>query len=125
AVALSPIYRTTRRRVGAVSWPPAGTTSSVMLCGGSVTASAEPATATSGRRAIVLAAVSCQARAAPPETKLAMLITAGVLPDDDLLTTMTVSAPSDDRNAANAATASGLGAVAATLVSPKAERLPS
>src|SRR5437667_241999 len=69
-----PDYRMTLRPVGAVSWPPGGTTKSVMLCGGSVTASPEPATATSGRRAIALAAVNCQARAAPPGTKLAMLI---------------------------------------------------
>ncbi len=39
--------------------------------------------------------------------------------------TMTVSAPSAERWAANAETLSGLGAVAATLVSPNVDLLPS
>ena len=74
---------------------------------------------------IALAEVSCQTCAVPRGGKLARLTVAGVLPDRSLLITITVSAPSAVRCAAKAETASGFGAVAATLVSPNVDLLPS
>src|SRR3954467_15382731 len=97
-----------------------------MLCGGRLTPSVEPDKATSATRVIAFVAVSCQACAGPaPRTKLAMVICAGAVTDAALLIAMIVRAPSRDRTAANAATLSGSGAAAVTLVSPKLEPLPS
>ena len=52
-------------------------------------------------------------------------VVAGVLPDNCLLITITVTAWSAVLCAANAETASGFGPVAATLVSPNVDLLPS
>ena len=60
----------------------------------------------------------------PVVAKLARLMVTGVLPCC-LLMTMTVSAPSEQRSAANDERSSGFATVAATLVSPKVESLPS
>ena len=62
-----------------------------------------------------------------PATKFAKFKfkVSSVLPERTLLITMTVSAPSDARNAANAERLSGAGAIAETLVSPNADPLPS
>ena len=102
---------------GAVGWVPVrGITNNVMLCAGSVVLSAwAPETGTSASRAMVLAAVTCQASAVVPCAWFAMVIVvaaAAVV----LLIRMTVSAPSPARSAAKAATVSGFGAAAATLV---------
>ena len=72
-----------------------------------------------------MAAVSCQACAVPPCTKFARVIVVGVLTDKDLAIAITVSALSAERWAAKAATASGFGVVADTLVSPNVDPLPS
>ena len=74
---------------------------------------------------IAFAEVSCQACAMPCAAKLATLSVTGVVPESTLLTTITVSAPSVERTAAKAESTSGLGTLAATLVLPKPERLPS
>ena len=56
---------------------------------------------------------------------MARLTVAAVDPVSALPMIMIVSAPSDDRCAANAYTTSGFGTDAATLVSPNVERFPS
>ena len=105
--------------------PAAGITKSVTVCAGSVAARLPPETATSARRVIAFDASSCQAWAADPAAKLERFSTRAALPVRRLCTTMTVSAPSSERNAAKAESVSGSGAVARTLTSPKADLAPS
>ena len=104
----------------------AGSTKSVMLCAGTVVANALLPTATSASRVMAVCAVEliCQACAAAPDEKLAKFTVTGVLPCC-LLITITVSAPSEARTAANVERLSGFATVAETLVSPKVEFLPS
>src|SRR5438445_284675 len=66
----------------------AGTTINVMLWGGIVMLSLPPLTGRSASRVMVLAAVSCQARAAEPAAKLAMSIVVSVEPERYFVTTM-------------------------------------
>src|SRR5579864_6232106 len=103
----------------------AGTTNSVMLCCGSVAAMAPLEIRTSASFCMELDAVSCQTCADDPAANWLRLRETGVEPLRYLLTTMTVNAPSLDRTAANAATLSGSGTVADTLVSPNADFAPS
>ena len=103
---------------------PAGTTTTVMLCGGRVSAMLLPDTGTSASWVMTLAAVSCQTWAVGPAANPARSTVVGVLPASTLLMTMTVRAPSPARRAAKAATSSGSGTVAETLVSPKAAPAP-
>src|SRR5262245_60328164 len=110
------------RRCGA---PPAGTTKSVMLCGGTVLLTLLPVKLKSLRCVIALDEVSCQRCATPLERKLVRLMVADALAVSCLLISMTVSAPSLERAAAKQATLSGFGTVAETLVSPKPDLLPS
>ena len=105
--------------------PPAGITNSVMLCCGTVRATVEPLTGTSERCVIVFADVSCQTWALVPAPKFTSESVTGVEPDSTLFTTITVSAPSLERVAANADSESGSGTVAETLVSPNVDLLPS
>jgi hypothetical protein len=72
-----------------------------------------------------VAAVSCQICAVPRCANVESAIVAVEPADNCLLMTMTVRAPSADRSAAKADTTSGLAVVAATLVSPNADLLPS
>jgi hypothetical protein len=75
---------------------------------------------------MALADVSCQALAVSRFGKLARAMVAGVVPFSCLLITITVTAPSEVRCAANTDTASGFGAAAAaTLVSPNDDLPPS
>ena len=76
-------------------------------------------------RVIAFAEVSCHAWAVPLPEKFASDMVTGVLPLRTFEITITVSAPSEVRWAANAARLSGLGTLACTLLSPKADRLPS
>ena len=77
-------------------------------------------------RTMLFAAVSCQACAAAPGAKFARVTVTGVAPDRTFATTMTVSAPSVARSAANTETSSALAdEIARTLVSPNVERFPS
>src|SRR5437773_4518738 len=103
----------------------AAITNSVTLCGGTVATKLDPPKLKSARRVIEFDDVSCHACAAPLAAKLAKFSVIGVAPERTLLTTITVSAPSLERCAANTESASGSGALAATLVSPKPDRLPS
>ena len=104
--------------------PLPGTTKSVMLCAASVVERAPPDTATSPRRVIVFAAVSCHAWAEAPGVKFARLrFTSAALAT--LLIAITVRAPSALRWAAKTARLSGFGPVARTLTSPKADLRPS
>src|SRR5262245_28843384 len=106
----------------------AGTTNSVTLGDGSVAENVLPATGTSARWAMeVPAPVSCHTCALGPGVNPAMPTSteAAGLPASCLLITMTVSAPSEARRAAKAATVSGSGATAETLVSPNVDFAPS
>src|SRR3990172_3505682 len=96
---------------------PGGNTSSVMLCGGAVKLTVEPLKLRSVRRVIALEEVNRYTSAVPLLLKLLRAMLTGVLPERYLLMTMTVSAPSGVRSAANTATLSGLGPAAETLVS--------
>jgi hypothetical protein len=97
----------------------------VILCAGTEVVNADPLKATSARCVIAFADVSCHACALPAAAKLARFTVTGVEPVSTLLMTITVIAPSDARVAANAERLSGFGALAETLVSPKADLLPS
>src|SRR5262249_50045645 len=107
---------------GAADTP--GATTSVMLCGGTVTVVVDAAKPTSERRPSGLAAGSCQLCPAPVPANEPAFTVPGVDPVEFLQTIITVNAPSDDRTAANAATRSGFGTVTATLTSPNVDRLP-
>src|SRR6185369_16509039 len=112
--------------VGAMFDPAeAGITNSVTLCAGTLVVNDVPEKLASERCAIAFADVSCHACATPRCAKFERLTVTGVDPESTLLTTMTVSAPSEARTAANAESVSGFGTEAEQLVSPKAERLPS
>src|SRR4029450_5475205 len=84
-----------------------GTTSSVMLCGGSETAIALPVAVRSARRALALLEVSRQTWTGPPTLKFARLTVVAVVPESRLATSMTVSAPSVVRRAGKADRLSG------------------
>src|ERR1022692_2764668 len=101
-------------------------TNSVMLCEGSVAEIAllEIATLPVWLIAVCDADEICQASAVPVFPKLARLMVTLVLPVC-LLTTITVSAPSEARTAANDERESGFDTPAETLVSPKVDSLPS
>src|SRR5262245_36293188 len=104
---------------------PGGTTNSVTLCGGSVAVSWPCTIDTSASRVMRLPALSCQACAVAAGVKFASDTVVAVVAVSDLTITSTVSAPSLERCAAKAATVSGFGPVAATLVSPNVECVPS
>src|SRR5436309_2137879 len=110
---------------GAFGAPPPGTTKRVTLCAGTVAVNAPPATLTSLSRVIAFAELSCHTCAPEPAGKFARFTVTGVLPERTLLTTMTVRALSLERTAAKLERLSGFGTLAATLVSPKADLLPS
>src|SRR6188472_1967620 len=97
----------------------------VILCAGTEVTKLDPAKLTSDKCVIAFAEVSCHACAPPAAAKFARFTVTGVEPDNTLLMTMTVIAPSDARVAANADRLSGFGALAETLVSPNADLLPS
>ncbi len=105
---------------------PAGTTKSVMLCDGTVVEIAVLVTLRSLKCAIEVceAELICQTWAVPDVEKFARLTVTGVLPCC-LLITITVKAPSDVLTEAKAERLSGLVTLAATLVSPKVDLLPS
>ena len=87
---------------------------------------APPETATSASRVMTFDAVSCQTCAAAPGAKFARFNATGVEPESTFEITMTVSAPSPARSAANTDRLSAFAVdVARTLVSPKVDRLPS
>src|SRR5438105_15412345 len=81
-----------------------GSTNSVTLNAGSVALRAPPLYGTSARRVMAFADVSCHICEVPDAGKLPRLSVIGVLPERYLLIAKTVSAPSLDRCAANAAT---------------------
>ena len=96
-----------------------------MLCDGTVSARLDPVSATSARRLIAFADVSCQTCAAAPAVKLARDSVTGVLPAI-LLITITVIAPSEVRVAPKTDRLSGFDdEVVFTLVSPNPESWPS
>jgi len=97
----------------------------VIDCAGTVAEKPPAPTATSARREIEFEEVSCHTWAAAPGAKPEILTVTGVLPESTLLTTITVSAPSDDRSAAKADRLSGFGTVAETLGSPNEDLFPS
>src|SRR6185503_4909398 len=99
---------------------PAGMTKRVTLWAGSESLRVPLATPTDVGPLIALD-VSRQNWALGLAAKFDRLMVTGVEPDKYLLMTISVRAPSDDRWAAKAATLSGLGPVAATEVSPKAD----
>src|SRR5688572_15247710 len=103
---------------------PAGTTKSVMLRAGRVAEKLVPPKLMLERRLIAFADVSCQGSARPALVKPARLTVTGVVPDRYFERTMMVRALSDDRWAAKAATVSGFGPVAETLVSPNVDLFP-
>src|ERR1700741_3047901 len=96
-----------------------------MLCAGRFVPKLFPVNPISVRRLIVFNGGSCHTCALPLCGKFAILKLAGVLPERYLLMTMMVSAPSADRSAAKTETLSGFGPVAATLLSPNVDLLPS
>src|SRR5436190_1591267 len=100
---------------------PVGRTKRVTLCAGRVVVKLPPETATSVRRPMLLAAVSCHGCAVPPLAKLARFTVTVVEPERTLFTSTSVRAPSLARVAAKAERLSGFGAAAETLVSPKAD----
>src|SRR5688572_19763884 len=104
---------------------PAGTTKRVMLRAGTDVEKLLPPNVTLARRLMELAAVNCHGSARPALEKLARFTVTGVLPERYFERTMMVSAPSEERWAPKAATLSGLGPVAETLVSPNVDLLPS
>src|SRR5260221_5151445 len=95
-----------------------GTTNSVTLWPGNVTARVERSIASSARCVIALVAVSCQTSAGPLGAKFARFrLTVDAA--GSLLIAMIVNEPSAVRCAANTASVSGSGAAAETLTSPK------
>src|SRR4051794_21205695 len=111
--------------VGADGAETPGMTRSVMLCAGSESDSEELATATSARCAMAFVEVSCQRCADAPAVKFARFTVVVVEPLSTFATSISVSALSEERMAANAATSSGFGTPAATLTSPNFECAPS
>src|ERR1039458_4547165 len=103
----------------------AGSTKSVMLCAGTVLLKPLSGKLRSPSRLMALADVNCQTWAVPFARKLLSVTDAVALDVSCLLMTISVSAPSEERTAANVATLSGFGPVAETLVSPKVDLLPS
>src|SRR5687767_8475592 len=113
---------TMRRLVGGaggVGAVPCGMTNRVMLWGGRVFVSRLPETDVSARRVIALLDVKRHTCTGPPAEKFDSRTFTGVVVVRSLLIAITVSAPAV-RWAANTDSASGLGATADTLVSPKA-----
>src|SRR5215813_2632374 len=105
-----------------------GTTKSVTLGDGTVSPKLVPPNAMSACRrmaTVEFTLASCQTCAVPAEAKCARLTVMDVWLERNLLTTMTVSAPSEVLCAAKADTLSGFGPPAATLISPKVDLLPS
>ena len=105
---------------------PDAITNNVMLCAGTVVLIALLTMAASAKCEIEVwvAELICQTCAVPGFVKFARLtVTDAALVY--LLMTITVSALSEVRWAANAERLSGLATVVDTLVSPKVERLPS
>jgi len=101
------------------------TTNSVMLCAGSVATKLVPVMLTSALWVMALVAVSCHTWVVPRCANEEMLTVVVTAVDSCLLITMIVKAPSDERAAANADTASAFGATAETLVSPNVDLFPS
>src|SRR5262245_14168871 len=97
-----------------------------MLCAGTLVDNDPPATAMSVRCVIALDEVSCHRCAAAPAVKFVRLTVTGVEPDSTFEITITVSAPSLDRSAANTERLSALEVdVALTLVLPNVDLLAS
>ena len=97
----------------------------MMLCGGTDRLRLLPLKPTSARRVMVFAAVSCQTCAVPPCWKLARLIVAGVLRRQVLVDDHHRQRAVRRRCGRERGHVSGLGVVAATLVSPNVDLLPS
>src|ERR1017187_7610860 len=114
-----------RVSTGGEGGAPAGRTNSVMLWAGTVSIKVLPVRPTSLRRLMELAEVSCHTWAVPAPKKLVRLRATIAVALNCLLMTITVSAPSEDRSAAKAETMSGFGSEVLTLLSPKADLLPS
>lgn len=104
--------------VGAPGTVAAGTTSSVMLCAGSVSDTADPLGVRFGSCVMVLVDFSSHRCTERAPTKPARFTVAGVSPESVFAINITVSAPSLARTLAKTDTLSGFGPVARTLVSP-------
>src|SRR5215831_16693584 len=100
-------------------------TSRVMLCMGADRLKLAPLKLRSLSRVIELVAVNCHTWATPAAEKFARFIAASEVAVKLLLITITVSAPSLDRSAANEDRVSGSGTESETLTSPNVDFAPS